>query len=48
MIQERSCSSGIFLERSPLQKIWKKEIWFLLQCDVAKKTEYNELVKKVN
>ena len=33
MIQERSYSSAIFLERLSFQNIWKKKIWFFVQCD---------------
>ena len=33
IIQERSCSSEIFLERPSFQNIWKKKICFFVQCD---------------
>ena len=33
MIQERSYSSAIILEKSSFQNIWKKKIWFFVQCD---------------
>ena len=32
IIQERSYSSTIFLERPSFQDIWKKKIWFSVQC----------------
>ena len=32
MKQERSYSSAIFLERPSFQNIWKKKIWFFVQC----------------
>ena len=32
IIQERSYSSVIFMERPSFQKIWKKKIWFYVQC----------------
>ena len=32
IIQERSCSSAIFLERPSFQGVWKKKIWFSVQC----------------
>ena len=32
IIQERSYSSAIFLERPSFQNIWKIEIWFFVQC----------------
>ena len=32
MIRERSYSSAFFLERSSFQNIWKKKIWFFVQC----------------
>ena len=32
MIQERSFSRAIFLERPSFQNIWKKKIWFFVQC----------------
>ena len=32
IIQERSCSSEIFLERPSFQDVWKKKIWFFVQC----------------
>ena len=32
IIQERSYSSPIFLERPSFQDVWKKKIWFSVQC----------------
>ena len=32
MIQERPYFSEIFVERSSFRNIWKKKIWFLVQC----------------
>ena len=32
IIQERSYSSAIFLERPSFQDVWKKKIWFSVQC----------------
>ena len=32
IIQERSYSSAIYLERPCFQNIWKKKIWFFVQC----------------
>ena len=32
IIQERLYSSAIFLERPCFQNIWKKKIWFFVQC----------------
>ena len=33
MIQETANFSVIFLEKSSFQNIWKKKIWFFVQCD---------------
>ena len=32
IIQERSCSSAIFLERPSFQGVRKRKIWFFMQC----------------
>ena len=32
IIQERSYSSAIFFERPSFQNIWKRKIWFFVQC----------------
>ena len=32
IIRERSYSSAIFLERPSFQDVWKKKIWFSVQC----------------
>ena len=32
IIQERSYSSAIFLERPSFQDVWKKKMWFFVQC----------------
>ena len=32
IIQERSYSSAIFLESPSFQDVWKKKIWFSVQC----------------
>ena len=33
IIQERSYSSAIFLERPSFQDVWKKKIWLSVQCN---------------
>ena len=48
IIQERSYSSEIFLERPSFQDVWKKKIWFSVQCyyvsDIQVYIEY--IIKK--
>ena len=36
IIQERSYSSSIFLERPSFQDVWKKKIWFSVQCHLVR------------
>ena len=45
IIQERSYSSTIFLERPSFQDVWKKKIWFSVQC--VKKMLINLLKTKI-
>ena len=39
IIQERSNSSAIFLERPSFQDVWKKKIWFFVQCVLHSQSE---------
>ena len=46
IIQERSYSSSIFLERPSFQDVWKKKIWFSVQCkNLKKKTQKLKILK---